>query len=182
MRGSLVSLNQLMITVGIMVSYGVGYAIAATHNWRWMLGLGTVPAATLSVGMLFLPESPRWLVGHRRLDEAREILRRAPGPNADVDEEIDFIQELHRAEEHASYADLLKPNLRPALIVGVGTALINELVGVNAVVYYAPTLPSDAGFGDSASVLATWGIGAVNVMLTIVALLLIDPIGRRRSC
>jgi sugar porter (SP) family MFS transporter len=178
-RGSLVSLNQLMITVGIMVSYGVGFAFTAVEGWRWMLGLGVVPAAILFIGMVFLPESPRWLVGHQRLEEAREILRRARGPGAGVDEEIKSIEVLHRAEERAGYRDLLKPNLRPAFIVGVGTALINQLVGVNAVVYYAPTLLSDAGFGDSASILATWGVGTVNVLLTIIALLLIDRLGRR---
>lgn len=178
-RGRLVSLNQLMITVGIMLSYGVNYALADAEAWRWMLGLGALPAVVLLVGMVFLAESPRWLVGQGRQEEAHAVLDRARGPGADVDGEIREIEELHRAEERTGYRDLLRPNLRPALTVGVGTALINQLVGVNAVIYYAPTLLADAGFGDSAAILATWGVGTVNVALTIIALLLIDRVGRR---
>jgi sugar porter (SP) family MFS transporter len=77
-RGSLVSLQQFLITVGILLSYGVNYALAGAEAWRWMLGLGVVPAAVLFIGMFFLPESPRWLVGVGRRDEAREVLRRTP--------------------------------------------------------------------------------------------------------
>jgi sugar porter (SP) family MFS transporter len=178
-RGLLVSLNQFLITVGILLSYGVSYLLADAAAWRWMLGLGLVPAVVLLVGMAFLPESPRWLIGQSRRDEARSILERTEDPDADVDEKIREIEGQERAEAGTGYRELFTPRLRPALTVGVGTAVVNQLVGVNAIIYYAPTILSDAGFEDSSAILATVGIGVVNVLLTLVALTTIDRVGRR---
>jgi sugar porter (SP) family MFS transporter len=144
-----------------------------------MLGLGVVPALALLVGMFFLPESPRWLVGMDRDEEARAVLARTRESEADVDEEIRSISSAEHAEERTSYRDLLKPRYRPALTVGVGVAFINQMVGVNAVIYYAPSILSDAGFGDSGAILATTGVGLVNCVVTGAALLSIDRIGRR---
>ena len=178
-RGSLVSLQQFLITVGILLSYGVNYALAGAEAWRWMLGLGVVPAAVLFIGMFFLPESPRWLVGVGRRDEAREVLRRTRDADADVEGEIEAIASQESAEERTTYRDLLRPRYRPAVTVGVGVAFINQMVGVNAVIYYAPTILADAGFGDSAAILATTGIGLANCLVTAAALLSIDRLGRR---
>jgi sugar porter (SP) family MFS transporter len=176
-RGSLVSLQQFLITVGILLSYGINYLLADAAAWRWMLGLGVVPALALLVGMFFLPESPRWLVGMDRDDEARAVLARTRATDADVDEEIRSISSAEHAEERTSYRDLLKPRYRPALTVGV--AFINQMVGVNAVIYYAPSILSDVGFGNAGAILATAGVGLVNCVVTGVALLSIDRIGRR---
>ncbi len=178
-RGSLVSLQQFLITVGILLSYGINYALAGAEAWRLMLGLGVVPAAVLFVGMFFLPESPRWLVGMGRRDEAREVLRRARNSDAEVDEELQAIVGQETAEERTTYRDLLRPRYRPAVTVGVGVAFINQMVGVNAVIYYAPTILEDAGFGSSGAILATTGIGLVNCLVTGAALLSIDRLGRR---
>ncbi len=178
-RGSLVSLQQFLITVGILLSYGINYLLADAEAWRWMLGIGVVPALALLVGMFFLPESPRWLVGMDRDEEARAVLSRTRQTDAEVDEEMRSISSAEHAEERTSYRDLLKPRYRPALTVGVGVAFINQMVGVNAVIYYAPSILSDAGFGDSGAILATTGIGLVNCVVTGAALLTIDRIGRR---
>ena len=178
-RGSLVSLQQFLITVGILLSYGVNYALAGAEAWRWMLGLGVVPAAALLIGMFFLPESPRWLVGMGRRDEASAVLQKTRDSDADIDGEIEAIASQETAEERTKYRDLLRPRYRPAVTVGVGVAFINQMVGVNAVIYYAPTILEDAGFGSSGAILATTGIGLVNCLVTGAALLSIDRLGRR---
>jgi sugar porter (SP) family MFS transporter len=182
-RGRLVSMNQLMITVGILVSYLVGYAFAPVQGWRWMLGLAAVPAVVMLLGLLRMVESPRWLLCRGREDEARAALARTRGwsgpSSAEVEEEIREIQAQAEAEQQLSYRDLLRPALRPALVLGVEVAATNQLVGVNAVIYYAPTILEQAGFGSSAAILASVGIGAINVLVTVVALLLVDRVGRR---
>jgi sugar porter (SP) family MFS transporter len=176
-RGSLVSLQQFLITVGILLSYGINFLLADAEAWRLMLGV--VPALALLVGMFFLPESPRWLVGMDRDDEARAVLARTREGDEAVEEEMKAISGADHAEERTSYRDLLKRRYRPALTVGVGVAFINQMVGVNAVIYYAPSILSDAGFGDSGAILATTGIGLVNCLVTGLALLSIDRVGRR---
>jgi sugar porter (SP) family MFS transporter len=178
-RGSLVSLQQFLITVGILLSYGINYLLAGAEAWRTMLGIGVVPALALLIGMFFLPESPRWLVGMNRDEEARAVLARTRETDEDVDREMQTISSAEHAEERTRYRDLLKSRYRPALTVGVGVAFINQMVGVNAVIYYAPSILSDAGFGDSGAILATTGIGLVNCLVTGAALLTIDRVGRR---
>jgi sugar porter (SP) family MFS transporter len=177
-RGRLVSMNQFLITVGILVAYGVGYALASAEAWRWMLGLAAVPAVAMFAGLLRLPESPRWLLGKGRDDEALEVLRRTR-PDEEVEGEAAEIRETIEAESTSSYRDLFAKPLRPALRVGIGVPAINQLVGVNAVIYYTPTILKQTGFGSSASILGSVGVGVVNVALTALALLLIDRIGRR---
>jgi MFS family permease len=122
-RGSLVSLQQFLITVGILLSYGINYLLADAAAWRLMLGLGVVPALALLVGMFFLPESPRWLIGMDRDEEARAVLARTRETDAAVDEEMRSISSAEHAEERTSYRDLLKRRYRPALTVGVGSPL-----------------------------------------------------------
>ncbi|MBA2345657.1 MAG: sugar porter family MFS transporter [Rubrobacter sp.] len=178
-RGSLVSLQQFLITVGILLSYLINYLLSDAGAWRWMLGLGTVPAAVLLVGMFFLPESPRWLMSMGQSDEARTVLRRSRNSDEEVDEEINAITSQETAEERTRYRDLFKRRYRPAATVGIGVAFINQMVGVNAVIYYAPTILNDAGFGSSGAILATTGIGFVNCLVTGAALLSIDRVGRR---
>ncbi|MFM9372743.1 sugar porter family MFS transporter [Streptomyces sp. Da 82-17] len=177
-RGRLVSLNQLMITVGIFVSYLVGYLFDDGEGWRWMLGLGLLPALAMFAGVLRLAESPRWLLDRGRRDEARAALLRTRTPEA-ADAELAEIEALSAAETRTSYRDLLRPAMRPAVILGVVVAATNQLVGVNAVIYYAPTMLKQAGFGSSAAILSSLGIGLVNMCLTFVALLLVDRVGRR---
>lgn len=178
-RGALVSLNQLMITCGIVVSYLVDYALSTgTDQWRWMFGLGAIPALILIVGMTALSESPRWLVSRNRIDEARLVLTHViPGQN--IDEEIRTIQGSLTVNK-GSWKELLQPWVRPALVVGIALAFFQQVTGINTIIYYAPTIFEFAGFGShKVSILATVGVGVVNVFMTLVAIWFLDRIGRK---
>lgn len=177
-RGTLSALFQLAITIGIVVAYLVNYALAEAEAWRWMLGLGAVPALILGVGMFFLPDSPRWLVSKDRRDEARAVLQRARNSEQEVNDEMDDIEEAENQEE-AGPGELLKPWVRPMLVVGIGIAMLQQLVGINTIIYYAPTIMEATGLDASVSILATLGVGIVNVVFTLLALLLIDRVGRK---
>jgi MFS transporter, SP family, galactose:H+ symporter len=179
-RGWTVSLFQLSITVGILLAYLVDYAFADMRGWRWMFGLAIVPAAIFGLGMFFLPETPRWLVRRGHADKARAILSRIRD-TSDVDAELREIESsLAHAVEHGNWRDLLSPALRPALIVGIGLAIFQQVTGINTVIYYAPKIIQSAGISSaSVAILATAGIGTVNVLMTIVSMWLIDRIGRR---
>lgn len=179
-RGWQVSLFQLAITVGILGAYLVDYRFAASGAWRWMLGLAVVPGAMLGLGMLAMPETPRWLAKHGHADTARKVLARIRGTQ-DVETEFAEIQDtLSQAEERGHFSDLLAASVRPALIVGIGLAVFQQVTGINTVIYYAPTIIQSAGIPSaSGAILATAGIGVVNVVMTIVAMWLIDRVGRR---
>ena len=176
-RGLLVAMNQLMITVGILLSYVVGYAFAGSENWRAMLLLAVVPAIVLLVGMIFMPESPRWLVANRSPERARNVLRRIRG-TSDVEDELEDIEQAERQEE-AGWRELLQPWLRPLLVVGILLNFLGQASGINTVIYFAPTIFETTGFEASASILATTGIGVVNVLMTIVGMSLVDRAGRK---
>jgi len=180
-RGWTVSLFQLAITIGILLAYLVDYAFAnVAQGWRWMFGLSVIPAAVFALGMLYLPESPRWLVRHGQSDRARVLLSRIRG-GADASAEFQEIESsLAHAEEHGNLRDLLNPALRPALAVGIGLAIFQQITGINTVIYYAPKIVQAAGISSaSGAILTTAGIGTVNVLMTIVSMWLIDRIGRR---
>ena len=186
-RGAMVSLNQLMITVGIVVSYLVGYAFASSGGWRWMLGLGALPGLILAGGMLALPESPRWLAGHGHIADARRALQALRG-SYERAEEIDAelaqmqtdLQREERIERKGATVSVFDRSVRLPLIVGVGLAAFQQVTGINTVIHFAPTIFQAAGLSSaSASILATAGVGVVNVLMTLVAIRLIDAVGRR---
>jgi sugar porter (SP) family MFS transporter len=161
-----------------LISYFVNFAFADAGAWRWMLGAGMVPAVVLAVGMLKMPESPRWLFEHGREDEAQAVLRRTR--EGEVESELDAIAETVEKQSDTGLRDLLAPWLRPALVVGLGLAVFQQITGINAVIYYAPTILESTGFGGVTSILATVGIGTINVVMTVVAIALVDRVGRRR--
>ncbi|HEY6904589.1 MAG TPA: sugar porter family MFS transporter [Candidatus Acidoferrales bacterium] len=179
-RGWTVSIFQLAITVGILLAYVVDYAFAAIQGWRWMLGLAVVPAAVFAIGMILLPESPRWLVKNGHRDAARKVLgriRTAAGADAELK---DIEASIQHSEERGRLSDLLHPSLRAALVVGIGLAILQQITGINTVIYYAPLIIQSAGIPSaSGAILATAGIGVVNVLMTIVSMWLIDRAGRR---
>ena len=179
-RGWQVSLFQLAITIGILGAYLVDFAFAKTEAWRWMLGLAVIPGVILGTGMLFLPESPRWLAKYTHPEAARAVLVQIRGTD-NVDMEFgEIIGSLEKAEGHGRWADLLSPTVRPALVVGIGLAIFQQITGINTVIYYAPTIVLAAGIPSaSGAILATAVIGLVNVIMTIVAMWLIDRVGRR---
>jgi sugar porter (SP) family MFS transporter len=174
-RGALVSLNQLAITGGILASYLADYGLAGSGNWRLMFGLAVIPAVLLFVGILTQAESPHWLIRQGREDEARQVLRRLR--EGGIDTEIAEVKEV--AAHKVSARDLLARGVRPALWVGVLMAIFQQVTGINTVIYYAPSLLAGAGLGTSASLLANVVNGAVNVAMTIVAIRLLDRVGRR---
>jgi sugar porter (SP) family MFS transporter len=176
-RGALVSFNQLAITSGILVSFLIDYALSSSADWRLMFGLATIPATLLFVGMLTQAESPAWLVTHDRIVDARKVLTRLRSPNHDIEGEIEEIRTL--SDRKAGYRDLLRPDVRKLVGVGVLLAVFQQITGINTVIYYAPTLLHQVGLGNSASLLANVGNGVVNVGMTVVAIRLIDRVGRR---
>ncbi|MHB8631547.1 MAG: sugar porter family MFS transporter [Candidatus Limnocylindria bacterium] len=177
-RGKLVAINQVALTSGIVISYVIDYAFAGSQAWRWMFGLAVIPAAAFGVGLTFIPDSPRWLVASGHADQARAVLKRIRGPE-EVEGELGEIQRSV-ARQKGTWSELLGPLLRPAMIVGVGLAIAQQITGINMVIYYAPTIFNFAGLPSaSAAILASVGVGVVNVVLTVVAMQLIDRIGRR---
>jgi sugar porter (SP) family MFS transporter len=175
-RGALVSFNQLAITSGILVSYLVDYGLASSQNWRLMFGLAAIPAILMFTGMAFQRESPHWLVAQGREEEARAVLRRIRD-EGDIEAEITGVREL--SARKSSFREVLDPAVRHVMVIGVALAVFQQVTGINTIIYYAPTLLSSAGFGNSAALLANVVNGAVNVAMTIVAIRLLDRAGRR---
>ncbi|HEX6687493.1 MAG TPA: sugar porter family MFS transporter, partial [Solirubrobacterales bacterium] len=179
-RGRLVSFFQLAVTIGILVAYLVGLAFDGIEGWRWMLGLGVVPALALAFGMLRMPQSPRWLVMTGDDFAARATLAKIRVDDPDtIDREIEEIKESID-EKPGAWSELLQPVVKAALVVGVGLAILQQVTGINTVIYYAPTIVEFTGVNSSAgSILAAVGVGIINVGMTVVALRLLDRAGRR---
>ncbi|HEX3753335.1 MAG TPA: sugar porter family MFS transporter [Streptosporangiaceae bacterium] len=181
-RGALSGLNQLMISTGILVAYLVDLGLSSAHAWRPMFGLAVVPAAALLAGLVFQPESPRWLVRQGRIDEARAVLMR----NRSEAEAGADIAEITRAagqgDRRAELAELWhRRDLRRILLTGVALAFFQQIIGVNTIIYYAPTILTRLGYRSSAAILANAGLGGLTVLVTIIMLLfVVDRVGRRR--
>ncbi|WP_340578789.1 sugar porter family MFS transporter, partial [Staphylococcus aureus] len=178
-RGSLGSLNQLMITIGILASYLVNYAFADIEGWRWMLGLAIVPSVILLIGIAFMPESPRWLLEHRNEKAARDVMRITFNDDNEINTEIKEMKELSAISE-STWTILKSPWLRPTLIIGCIFALFQQIIGINAIIFYAPTIFSKAGLGEATSILGTVGIGTINVLVTIIAVFIADKVNRKK--
>ena len=177
-RGALVSYNQLAITVGIGVAYFVDYLLAASRNWRWMFVSAVFPAIGLLVGMISLPESPRWLARKGFRDHALASLHRlARGDEAERElSEVESV--LH--EEREGLGILFKPGFRMAVFVGIALAILQAITGIDTIIYYAPEVLRMAGYPSAkAAILATAVIGVVNILITVVSILLVDRLGRR---
>jgi SP family galactose:H+ symporter-like MFS transporter len=178
-RGSLVSINQLAVTVGIVVAYLVDYALSAIQGWRYMFGIAAIPSTVLVIAMWRMPPSPRWLLSHNMGDKARNVLEHIRGTK-DIAGETKEIQDS-LAKQKGGVEDLFHPLLRMALVVGIGLAIFQQITGINTVIYYAPTIFEFAGFKTAGfSILATAGVGIVNVGFTVLAIRLMDRVGRRR--
>jgi sugar porter (SP) family MFS transporter len=177
-RGGVVSFNQLMVTLGILAAYIVDWGFAGlSNNWRWMFALAAVPGAALAIGMYFMPFSPRWLVQKGREDEAREVLETYRFDEDDVDAEIGEIKEV--SEQEASLRELIGKGVRKMMVVGIALAVFQQIVGINTVIYYAPTILKFAGQQNTGALTQSVYIGCTNVFFTIVAILLLDKLGRR---
>jgi Arabinose efflux permease len=182
-RGWVVSLFQLAVTVGIVVAYLTDYAFAGVGGWRWMLGLAVAPALVFGIGMFFLPETPRWLIRGGHHEVAQRVLVRIR-ELSDVNVEIEEIKaSLAQQAESGHWTDLLRRQVRPALAVGLGLAIFQQITGINTVIYYAPRILQFAGFDSAAgAILATVGVGVVNVGMTILAMFLVIVRAAGRCC
>jgi SP family galactose:H+ symporter-like MFS transporter len=178
-RGALVAVNMLAITTGIVLAYLTDYGLAHHGGWRWMFGLGAVPAFGLTVGMWFLPDSPRWLISKHRVDQARKAMLRLRSAD-ECDPEITRIQQTFSKTSGDWKTELFQPALRMPLLIGIGLATFQQLSGINTVIYYAPTIFGFAGFkGASASILGAVGLGVVMILFHVLAIFLLDRVGRR---
>lgn len=179
-RGRLVSFFQLAVTIGILVAYLVGLAFDGIEGWRWMLGLGVVPALALAFGMLRMPQSPRWLVMSGDDFAARATLAKIRVDDPDtIDRELEEIKESID-DKPGAWSELLQPLVKAALVVGVGLAILQQVTGINTVIYYAPTIIEFTGVNSSSgAILAAVGVGVINVGMTLVAMRLLDRAGRR---
>lgn len=178
-RGGLVSVNHLALVTGVLLSYLINAVFAVDiEGWRSMFMVCAVPAVALGVGMLFLPESPRWMVVSGRLGGARRMLKRLS-----VDEperEVRAIQASLNVQETGSWTELLRPSLRPPLLIGLAMVFFSQCTGVGAVVYYAPTIFRQIGFDSPlAAMFPAVGLGVVNLAMTAVSIHFVDRIGRR---
>ncbi|WP_408871013.1 sugar porter family MFS transporter [Gluconobacter cerinus] len=175
-RGRLVVGFQLAVVSGVTISFLTGYFLRDS-SWRIMFGIGMLPALILFVGMGFLPNSPRWLALKGRTDEALAVLRRVRSSEEVAQNELQAIIDNH--DEQAPWSELAKPWVRPALIASVGIALLCQLTGINAVLYYAPTIFADAGFGQESALLTSVAVGLAMVCATIFGGWAVDNWGRR---
>jgi sugar porter (SP) family MFS transporter len=178
-RGALVSLYQFAITIGILAAYIVDYLLAGGGQWRWMLGLAVVPSLVLMGGMIRMPESPRYLFKIGQHDLAREELERIYDDEAASKlEEASIAASLN--VKRGGLRALLSPAIRPALFVGVSLAVLQQITGINSVIYYGPRIFEMAGVGSAAaSILAQSLVGAVNCGMTLVAIFFVDRVGRK---
>lgn len=186
-RGRMVTINELMIVTGQMLAFAINALLDAliqdTEVWRTMLGVASVPALALLVGMLMLPESPRWYAIRGRFDESRRVLNlsRTPEEAATEFEEIARSAQTATKERGHAWRDLRdNPWMRRLLWIGIGLAVVQQATGINTVNYYAPSILEKSGLGVSASLVATIGVGVTSVLMTILGIWLLGFIGRRR--
>lgn len=195
-RGTLVSLYQLAVTVGFLLAYLANWVIDSGINpeltgdlslwqrmfnseaWRGMLGSETLPALLFFVIILFIPESPKWLVVNKKLDRAAQVYGRIYRAEADAKAEIATTEESMGGENKGSWRDILKPGIFKAVLIGSAIAILGQFMGVNAVLYYGPKIFSEAGFDNP--MFSTVLVGVVNMVTTILAVFIIDKVGRKQ--
>ncbi|MBU5376937.1 MAG: sugar porter family MFS transporter [Pantoea sp.] len=183
-RGQLVTLQELMIVSGQMLAYisnaGFNAAWGGETTWRWMLAVATLPAVLLFFGMMFMPDTPRWYAMKGRLADARRVLERTRA-RQDVEWELTEIEETltEEQQQRPRLSELRKPWLFKLFLIGMGIAVIQQLTGVNTIMYYAPTMLKAVGMDDSAALFATIGNGVISVLMTFVGIWLLGKMGRR---
>ncbi len=177
-RGRLISLNQFCIVIGAMTSYAVAYIFSFSGNWRFMFASALVPSLAFLIGLVFVPESPRWLAQKDRLDEARDILTKIDGA-ANADAEIVAITQT-LSTESGGWRELFRPGIRTALLVGTSLCLLQGWTGGTAINFYAPMIFQQAGFSrPSDALLLTLLMNGTSFICTVFTLLVVDRIGRR---
>ncbi len=184
-RGALVTLNQLMITIGILVSYITDFILSndsKMDSWRWMFLVGFIPSLILLIGMFFLPETPRWLISKQRWEEGKKILLKVE--DADMVEQTleNLKKEIQFSSENTSgLKEIFKPWLRAPLIITIGIFFFQQFSGVNTIIYYSPIIFKMAGIvSNTQSIIPAIIIGVVNVLACLLSVFLLDKVGRRK--
>ena len=181
-RGTSVTLFQLMITIGVLVSSIGSYLLSFSSGWRWMFAIGVFPALVMLGGAFFLPESPRWLISRGREQDARKVLERSRDPES-LDAEIEQIKQINeRAESQLRLtAILVSPALRRLLLIGSVLGILQQFIGINAVTYYAPSVLKSIGYSSSAAILANVGFSTLGLLSTaVMVFFVVDRMGRKK--
>lgn len=178
-RGAMVSLYQLMITIGIFVAFLSDTAFSYSGNWRWMLGVIALPGVLFLMGVFMLPDSPRWLLMRGRREAALEVLRQLRGDPAVVAREAGDIEEQLKRPQRGWHLFLENANFRRSVGLGVMLQVVQQLTGINVVMYYAPRIFSAMGYDTVAQMWFTAAVGLTNVLATFIAIGLVDRWGRK---
>jgi len=178
-RGAMISIYQLMITIGIFIAFLSDTAFSYSGNWRWMLGVIAIPGALFLVGLLMLPDSPRWLIMCQRKDEAIGVLQRLRGDPAIVAREAADIEEQLATPQQGWHLFLENRNFRRSVALGIALQLVQQFTGMNVVMYYAPRIFRDMGYDTAMQMWFTAVVGLTNVLATFIAIGLVDRWGRR---
>lgn len=177
-RGALATIGPLTGTTGILISYIVGYALSGGGEWRWMFAVAIIPSLLLTFGILLAPDSPRWLVHHGRLEQARKSLALVYRPE-EVDRELARITGVARRPSVGLGGLFTDPSLRRPMLIACSLAVLQQVVGINTVVYYAPTILKNIGFESSSAILTTSCLQALAVIASIFTARIVDRTGRR---
>ncbi len=196
-RGTLVSLYQLAITIGFLLAYLINWLVLKdadvnstssslwtrmfnSEYWRGMLGYETIPDLLFLLVIFFIPESPRWLITKRKDEKAANILSRIFTSSDEVTRQMDRTKASIAGETSSEWTTLLEPGIFKAVLIGCAIAILGQFMGVNAVLYYGPKIFSDAGLSGDGSMFSTVLVGVVNMLTTVIALLIIDKVGRKQ--
>lgn len=183
-RGKIGALGQMMVVTGILVAYIAGFALQPFGAWRLMMALSIIAAVAIGIGIVVLPETPRWLVAQGRDAQATHSISRL-GRAAGAESEMADIKAALTEEGRSSrstgqvLAEMFAPRMRHYTWAAIGVAMLPQFMGTNSILYFAPSSLSKAGFGDSAAVVANLSVGSVNVVFTIIGILIADKVGRR---
>lgn len=181
LRGGMTAFNQVMITFGIMIAYFSDYAFSGfgADNWRWMFAVEAIPGAALAIAMIFVPHTPRWLVQQDRIDEAAEVMHKTRRED-EIESEIQEIQDVAGKQKDLSVLQVLRSRrLAPFLVIGVVLAALQQAVGINAIIYFGAQDLKYMGYSTNAAVHQAVTIGIVNWFFAVVAVLLVDWVGRK---
>ena len=179
-RGRLVTLNHVALTIGMLSAYVIAIILeplGAASNWRWMFASGAIPAGIFLIALAWIPESPRWLIERGLNDKAMSVLTKVGGSNR-ARVEMERIKSSI-AEESGSISQLFAPGLRLALVVGVVLAILQQITGINVILYYAPEVFKNAGLATNQALWSSVLVGVVNLIANIVAVMIIDKVGRK---
>ncbi len=195
-RGTMVSFNQLNIVIGISAAFFTNYVILKLgqsdaewtkvlkldiYNWRWMLGLEAIPAVVYFMSLFVVPRSPRWLIMKGRVEEARNVMKKASGEEF-AEQDIEAVKQslvFDSKKKKVRFKEIFSPALRTVLTIGIILAVLQQLTGINSVFFYAPMIFEQSGLGVDASFSQAIYVGLTNLVFTIIAMALIDKIGRK---